>query len=629
MRKLQWFAFFILSLYVIYRIVTLDPSKVHLVGSKSTDITFKTVPLSQNNTEKSILRVTSGVTLHFDDNRSETYPLFYQMLAKTGQKIGDGVFGMITDAKGKPMLDVNGKPRLSVQPDGTSLLKVGRDFRLLTHMEEAPGMVYDTTLKLTEQKRLRAVKTKPVDMRPVNGTIIDCAASKTDYGTHLGGEEDYSMNSRYADVLSPFYTNCRLDGTFKDTKGRFSYFCAYVENMAGWLGDNSIDKMKGYNGKVFTPYNYGHIIEIAPKSLGRGEVVKHFVLGRYTPELAVMMPDHRTLYMSDDGNFKGFYKFVLDKPVTTFTPEWKGTLYAAKLSQRSAQNGGSFSVHWRELGHAKDSEIAAMVKQKMRLSDMFDIAKPDASYRCPEDYRKINEDDATECLRLKPGMHRAAAFLETRKYAAYLGATMEFRKGEGITFDPVSRTLFLSLSSIDKSMTDDYEGMEVNNDMRLEQNFCGGVYAFALDGNFSAVSMQALLTGTPLDDESSYAAHYRCDPENIANPDNILYLGSGILIIGEDGPNHVNNMLWAYHLKSKKLMRIASLPIGAEVTGLDKAVIAGEGVLVFNVQHPFADMPKNMDEETPDEALIDNATAEQKWAQVGYIGGLPAGLLKN
>ena len=629
MRKLQWFTFFILSLFVIYKIVTLDPYQVHLVGSKATNISFNTVPLSKNDNEKSILRVTSGVTLHFDDNRSEAYPLFYQMLAKTGQKIGNGVFGMITDAQGKPMLDAHGKSRLSVQPDGTTLLKSGRDFRLLTHMEEAPGMVYDTTLELTEQKRLKAVKSKPVDMRPVEGTIIDCAASKTDYGTHLGGEEDYSMNSRYADVSSPFYVNCRLDGTFNDEKGRFSYFCAYVENMAGWLGDNSIDKMKGYNGNLFTPYNYGHIIEIKPKSLGREEVVKHFVLGRYTPELAVMMPNHRTLYMSDDGNFKGFYKFVLDKPVTTFTPDWEGRLYAAKLTQKNAQNGGSFAVAWRELGHAKDSEIAAMVKQKMTLSDMFDIAKPDADYRCPEGYRKVNEDDATECLRLKSGMHKAAAFLETRKYAAYLGATMEFRKGEGVTFDPVRRTLFLALSSIDKSMTDDYEGMETGNDIRLNENFCGGVYAFALDDNYSAVSMKALLTGTPLDDESPYAAHYRCDPKKIANPDNILYLGNGVLIIGEDGPNHVNNMLWAYDINSKKLMRIASLPIGAEVTGLDKAIVAGEGVLVFNVQHPFADTPKNVDEETPDEALIENATPEQKRAQVGYIGGLPAGLLKN
>jgi len=629
MRKLQWFAFFILSLFVIYKLMTLDPSKVHLVGSKSTNVTFDTVPLSKNDTEKSILRVTSGVALHFDDNRSETYPLFYQMLAKTGQKRGNGVFGMITDAKGKPMLGVNGKPRISVQPDGTTLLKVGRNFRLLTHMEEAPGMVYDTTLELTEQKRLQAVKTKPVDMRPVNGTIIDCAASKTDYGTHLGGEEDYSMNSRYADTASPFYVNCLLDGTSNDSKGRFSYFCDYVANMAAWLGDKGVDRTNGYNGSIFTPYNYGHIIEVHPKSLGRAEVVKHFVLGRYTPELAVMMPDHQTLYMSDDGNFKGLYKFVLDTPVTTFTPEWEGTLYAAKLIQKSAQNGGSFAVKWRALGHAKDSDIAAMVKQKMKLSDMFDIAKPDGSYRCPDGYRKVNEDDATECLRLKPGMHKAAAFLETRKYAAYLGATMEFRKGEGITFDPVSRTLFLSLSSIDRSMTDDYEGMEVNNDIRLEENFCGGVYAFALDGNYSAVSMQALLTGIPLDDESPYAAHYRCDPETIANPDNILYLGGGILIIGEDGPNHVNNMLWAYQLKSKKLMRIASLPIGAEVTGLDKAVVAGEGALLFNVQHPFSDVPRNVDEETPDELLIENATAGQKRAQVGYIGGLPVGLLRN
>lgn len=35
-------------------------------------------------------------------------------------------------------------------------------------------------------------------------------------------------------------------------------------------------------------------------------------------------------------------------------------------------------------------------------------------------------------------MEKAAAFLETRRYAATLGATTEFEKEEGITYDPVA-----------------------------------------------------------------------------------------------------------------------------------------------------------------------------------------------
>ncbi|MCA0291319.1 MAG: hypothetical protein KDB28_11355 [Tetrasphaera sp.] len=45
----------------------------------------------------------------------------------------------------------------------------------------------------------------------------------------------------------------------------------------------------------------------------------------------------------------------------------------------------------------------------------------------------------TEYLKLKPDMAKAAAFLETRRYAAYLGATTEFNKFEGTTTTPPTR----------------------------------------------------------------------------------------------------------------------------------------------------------------------------------------------
>ena len=43
-------------------------------------------------------------------------------------------------------------------------------------------------------------------------------------------------------------------------------------------------------------------------------------------------------------------------------------------------------------------------------------------------------------------MEKAAAFLETRRYAAYKGATTEFSKWEGITFDTKRNKLYTSLT---------------------------------------------------------------------------------------------------------------------------------------------------------------------------------------
>ena len=45
-------------------------------------------------------------------------------------------------------------------------------------------------------------------------------------------------------------------------------------------------------------------------------------------------------------------------------------------------------------------------------------------------------------------MEKAAAFLETRRYAAYKGATTEFSKWEGITYDPKRNMLYTSMSAV-------------------------------------------------------------------------------------------------------------------------------------------------------------------------------------
>lgn len=57
-----------------------------------------------------------------------------------------------------------------------------------------------------------------------------------------------------------------------------------------------------------------------------------------------------------------------------------------------------------------------------------------------------------ECLKLKPGKEKAAAFLETRRYAALKGATTELNKEEGITYNPASRKLYIAMSDVSNGM---------------------------------------------------------------------------------------------------------------------------------------------------------------------------------
>lgn len=52
-------------------------------------------------------------------------------------------------------------------------------------------------------------------------------------------------------------------------------------------------------------------------------------LGRASFEMGLIMPDNRTVYMSDDGTNVGFFKFVADEPGNLLS----GSLYAVKANQ--------------------------------------------------------------------------------------------------------------------------------------------------------------------------------------------------------------------------------------------------------------------------------------------------------
>ena len=49
---------------------------------------------------------------------------------------------------------------------------------------------------------------------------------------------------------------------------------------------------------------------------------------------------------------------------------------------------------------------------------------------------------------VQPGKDTAAAFLETRRYAALRGATVEWSKGEGMVFDKSSGVLYVAMSQV-------------------------------------------------------------------------------------------------------------------------------------------------------------------------------------
>ncbi len=615
-------------------------------GSSAQPIAIDFAPLGIPNTDQEHVsyKVTDKLIVTYSNGSKKEFPLSYEVLLQSGDQMGSYKWGQLLDVNAQPMSNIAyTKGEISWNPDANSLIKTsdGKYF-IITHFEEPPGMLYASEL---DPNTLKVKSITPIDFSSVAGTIINCAGSQTPWNTHLGGEEDYELNSIYsvsAGGKNPAYVQCTKDSngyfTGNDVNGKYNYFCGYVGSVQRYLKDLNIDPNNGYLGDKFNLYNYGYIIEVAYTN-GKWDVAKHYITGKYTPEMAVVMPDRKTLYMTDDGDYKGLYKLVLNQPQNGFNKNWCGTLYAAKVKQLSDQNGGTFDVSWIELGRACDSEVKAIIDKKPLLTDIFDVEDPSA---CPTDqgFKLITEDGINECLRLKVGQYRsskfasddevkkAAAFLETRKYAAYLGASIEFRKGEGLAYDPDNNVLYYAITEIGGSMADG------KGDINLPNNMCGAVYRLVLDQNYNINKMESIVIGKPINkdpndpDYQKYGQKWACHPDYIANPDNLKYIGYNTLLIGEDTSYHINNMVWAYNVKTGKLTRIAWVPTGAEVTGVFAHGLVGNNyIMTLNIQHPFVDTFRNADG-NPVNSTYNDQNKDKRKGILGIIKGIPAGLLK-
>lgn len=585
----------------------------------------------------------SWLTLTYKDGRRAAYPLEYRILYRSGDTVG-GVAGQVVDRAGKPILrsapddagHVAQGPFAAWSPDANSLLAVAgtqprrkdaNPLFLVTHFEyatEAPNadptlppvdlygklpMAMNLTAINQDRKTglLEAAKLSNVDMAGVNGLWIPCAGTLTPWNTHLGSEE-YEPDARAfeAKPLEPM-------NLYRGTPGKTA-----AEGGA-------------------RPYDYGHPVEVRVAADGGTKVAKHYAMGRLAFELADILPDGRTAYIGDDGRDVGLFLFVADRRGDLSA----GTLYAARWNQTDGANGGAAKLEWLRLGHASDQEIRRKVEKGIRFSDIFETSpRPAEGFRPVYVYTGSGGETRLEHLRLKPGREQAAAFLETRRYAAYLGATTEFTKMEGQTHDPKGKKLYTALSYIEAGMVEGRNGERPRDDIRLAGDprdlICGAVYQSDLRGgvkdgegrpirsDWVAVAMKALVTGAKKPaDQTAYGRYDKCDTDKVANPDNLKFSPAlGTLFIGEDSGNHLNNFLWAYRVADGRLTRIASAPAGAEWTGLQVVEnLNGFAYLMSNVQHPGA--AKDL-EKYPDEVKLKlRAQVDQRGA-VGYLGVLPA-----
>lgn len=497
----------------------------------------------------------------------------YQVLAEGGDRTAGGEnLGVPYTVDGEPMTE-------GANPDFNGFVPADGDGEgyLFTNWETQPGMV--SRLHVQQSRGAgywRVLEKRNLDFRPVEGTWNNCFGTVTPWDTPLTSEE-YEPDA--ATWFDPDETG------YGDPEQRF----------------------REYLGEPGNPYRYGYIVEITAPRSDDPTPVKHFAMGRFSHENAVVMPDERTVYMSDDGTGTVFFKFEADEPGDLSS----GTLYAAKASQGRGTDpvAVGFELEWIELGHATDGQVEEWIAE-------YDRQEPnaDADYLTDEDVQAWAAGNADD---------DRAAFLESRRAATAVGATNEFRKMEGVNVKSGARPgdyLYVAMSEVNETMlanADTGDGDDDSrDDIRLAGNDYGAVYRMELGRDYDVDRMEPVLVGGPdanvcggcpydakpnskstvcqdcafnpatdrgeetgSESESGASGDEKglnratssvtglagagmasltesspsVDPENaIANPDNLVVMPDGRVLVGEDSGRHSPNMLWVYDPGSER-----------------------------------------------------------------------------
>jgi len=251
-------------------------------------------------------------------------------------------------------------------------------------------------------------------------------------------------------------------------------------------------------------------------------------------------------------------------------------------------------------------------------------------------YTKVFVDGKANWVRVKSGMEKAAAFLETHRYANVVGASMGFTKLEGTTVNKKDKIAYSALQNIQTSMVRGNAAWRESHNITVEAAvIAGGILAHtltggqkdtagaAIDSEWVPVKTKALLVG---EDITADTLGNTTNPNKIGNPDNIKFSEKlRTLFIGEDSSTRTNNFLWAYNVDTKVLSRLLSVPSGAESTGLHAVdEINGWTYIMSNFQHPgewTKTIPSAL--KTTLEPLVAANWKNRYGAAVGYLTGMP------
>ncbi|ADC90059.1 protein of unknown function DUF839 [Thermocrinis albus DSM 14484] len=377
------------------------------------------------------------------------------------------------------------------------------------------------------------------------GTLNNCSAGKTPWGTVLTCEENFNsyfggdINSVQETLVREIHQRYGVPSRFADVYGFYKYM-------------DRFDVSKN----PYESFKFGWVVEIDPLDPNRPPI-KRTALGRFKHEAAtcVVAPSGQVVvYMGDDERFQHLYKFVTKGKYDPINRENnmklldEGTLYVAKFYD-------NLTGEWVMLAEVS----AGQIRVNPSLPSLY---KQDP----------------------------ALVFIDTRGAATSLGAT-KMDRPEDAEWNPVTQSLWAVMTYNDRRTSPEPANPR-------PYNYMGHILEIIEQRNDPTATSFSwripLLCGIPQHPDPTkellvYGQRVSTDTPPISAPDNITFDRFGNVWIATDGNEddvrlRVNDGVYVLDIYERSLKMFLSGPRGCEICGPE--FTSDNRTFLCAIQHP-------------------------------------------